>query len=91
MLKAWSTISLPPKGAQHDDRVRHARLARDVSVNPLQEAVAAQVVQDAVAAEPVVRDADRPPASLSQAPRQIRARAVTLSTAASGTHHLVRT
>ena len=30
--------------AQHDDRVRHARLAQDVSVKPLQAAVAAQVV-----------------------------------------------
>ena len=31
-------------GAQHDDRARHARLAQDVSVKPLQAAVAAQVV-----------------------------------------------
>ena len=46
-------------GAEHDDGVRDAGLRQHVAVEAPQPAVAADVVQDAVAAEPVVHDADR--------------------------------
>ena len=46
-------------GAEHDDDMRDARLCQHVAVEAAQPAVAADVVQDAVAAESVVHDADR--------------------------------
>ena len=46
-------------GAEHDDDMRDAGLRQHVAVEPPEAAVAAQIVQDAVAAEPVVHDPDR--------------------------------
>src|SRR5436309_2448632 len=50
-------------GAQHDDGMGHARLRQHVAVEAAQAAVAPDVVQDAVAAEPLVHHRRRPPRS----------------------------
>ena len=49
-------------GAQHDHRVGHAGLRQHVPVEASKPAVATQVVEDAVAAQPLVHDTERPPA-----------------------------
>lgn len=57
--------------AEHDSNVRDARLGQNVAVEAPEPAVAADVVQDAVAAEPVVHDADRSARSRDEPPRQL--------------------
>jgi hypothetical protein len=49
-------------GAEHHDDMGDARLGQDVAVEAAQPAVAAHVVQDPVAAQPLVHDAHRPAA-----------------------------
>ncbi len=49
-------------GAEHDDRMGHAGLRQHVAIEPPQPAVAAQIVQDPVAAEPLVHHPERPAA-----------------------------
>src|SRR5438552_13568610 len=64
-------------GAQHDDGMRHARLRQHVAVEAAQAAVAPDVVQDAVAAEPLVHHRHRPPALPRHEPaRELRRPAV---------------
>ena len=55
-------------GAEHDDRVRHAGLRQHVAVEAAQAAVAPDVVQDAVAAEPLVHHRHRPSARTRHEP-----------------------
>ena len=47
-------------GAEHNDRMGHAGLRQHVAIEPPQPAVAAQIVQDLVAAEPLVHHPERP-------------------------------
>src|SRR5204862_6915867 len=54
-----------------DDGMRDAGCGDDIAIETPEAAVAADVVQDAVAAEPLVHDPHRPPAPLRQAPRQL--------------------
>ena len=49
-------------GAEHDDGMRDAGCGDDIAIETPEAAVAADVVQDAVAAEPLVHDAHRPAA-----------------------------
>ncbi len=63
-------------GAQQHDDMRHARLRQHVAIEPAQAAVAANVVQDAVAAEPLVHHAHRPSAAPRRQPAGKLARPV---------------
>jgi hypothetical protein len=49
-------------GAEHHDDVGDAGLGQHVAIEAAQAAVAPDVVQDPVAAEPLVHDRHRPPA-----------------------------
>src|SRR5205085_11082931 len=49
-------------GAEHDDGARDTGGGDDIAIEAPEAAVAADVVQDAVAAEPLVHDAHRPAA-----------------------------
>jgi hypothetical protein len=53
-------------GAQHNDHMGHAGLRQHVAIEAAQAAVAADVVQDAVAAETLVHDAHRAPVAGDQ-------------------------
>src|SRR3989441_11432459 len=64
-------------GAQHDDGMGHAGLRQHVAVEAAQAAVAPDIVQDAVAAEPLVHHRHRPPALPRHEPaRELRRPAV---------------
>ena len=58
-------------GSQHHDRMRHARLRQHVAIEATQAAVAADVVQDAVAAEALVHHAHRAAAARDEPPRKL--------------------
>ena len=58
-------------GAQQHDRMRHAGLRQHVAIEATQAAVAADVVQDAVAAEALVHHAQRPAAARDEPPRKL--------------------
>src|SRR5262245_64403938 len=58
-------------GAEHDNDVRDARLRQHVAVKAPEAAVTADVVQDAVAAEPVVHYADRSASAGDEPSRQL--------------------
>src|SRR2546421_8833935 len=64
-------------GAEHDDGMGHAGLGQHVAVEAAQAAVAPDIVQDTVAAEPLVHHRHRPPALARHEPaRQLRRPAV---------------
>ena len=58
-------------GSQHHDRMRHARLRQHVAIEATQAAVAADVVQDAVAAEPLVHHAHRAATACDEPSRKL--------------------
>ena len=58
-------------GAEHDNDVRDARLRQHVAVEAPKPAVTAHIMQDAVAAEPIVHYADRSACAGDEPPRQL--------------------